>query len=162
MKSLSLAALGMMLAAPLWAHGTEEHDMHHPEGVIHVHEAYARVNGTKSGAIFFMIHNNTEVDDRLIGASSDVAKKVELHSHEQSSDGVMRMVHLEEGIALPWGEMHPLERGGDHVMLMGLTRELKEGETFTLTLDFEKHEDVVVDVVVDNARQAGASEHSHH
>lgn len=136
----------------------------HPEG-MHVHDVYARSNGTEggSGAVFFMVHNNSATDDTLIAASAAVAQKVELHTHVESADGVMQMVKIEGGIALPAGEMHELARGGDHVMLMGLTQALEDGDTFPLTLTFEKAGEVTVEAVVDNARKPGdGHDHSGH
>lgn len=143
------AALALLIAAPALAQD-------HPEG-LHIHDIYARSNGGVggSGAVFFMIHNNTETDDRLIGASTEVAEKAELHTHVESADGVMQMQKIEGGIALPAGEMHELARGGDHVMLMGLTRALKDGDTFPLILTFEKAGDVTIEATVDNARKPG-------
>lgn len=149
-KIAATAAALFLCALPLTA---EEH----PAG-MHIHDVYARSNGTEggSGAVFFMIHNNTETDDTLIAASAAVAKKVELHTHVESADGVMQMVQIEGGISLPSGEMHELARGGDHVMLMGLTQALQDGDTFPLTLTFEQAGDITVEAVVDNARKAGA------
>ena len=143
------AALALMLAAPAFA-------QEHPEG-LHIHDVYARSNGAVggSGAVFFMIHNNTETDDRLIAVATDVAQKAELHTHVESADGVMQMVQIEGGIALPSGEMHELARGGDHVMLMGLTRALKDGDQFSLTLTFEKAGEVQIEATIDNARKPG-------
>lgn len=140
---------GLALGTPLFAQD-------HPEE-IHVHDAYARSLGKvgASGAVFFMMHNNTPGDVTLVGASADVAQVIELHTHREAADGVMQMVQIEGGIPLPAGEMHELARGGDHVMLMGLTRELKDGDHFDLTLVFEGAEPVVVDVVVDNQRKPG-------
>ena len=139
------------LAVPVLAQDTD-----HPDG-MHTHNAYARTNGGigRTGAIFLMIHNNTETADRLLDARSDVAQRVEIHSHKDDGNGVMQMIHLTEGLALPAGEVHLLERGSDHVMLMGLTRDLVEGEVFPLTLVFENAGEMVVDVIVDNARKPG-------
>lgn len=121
---------------------------------IHVHDVYARAGGMgKSGAVFFMMHNMTETDDRLIDARAEVAKKVELHTHKDMGDGVMKMMHVPEGFPLPAGEMHELARGGDHVMLMGLTADLKNGDHFPLTLIFEQAGEITVDAIVDNDRQ---------
>lgn len=63
----------------------------------------------------------------------------------------MRMLRPEEGIAIPAGETHELARGGDHVMFMGLTRAVKDGDTVMLTLTFEHAGEVTVDIPVDNA-----------
>lgn len=148
LRTLSVAFAALFtLASPLMA---EEH----ADG-LHVHDAYARAAGMgKSGAVFFVVHNNTETDERLADARADVAKKVELHTHKDMGDGVMKMMHVPEGFAIPAGEIHELARGGDHVMLMGLTADLKNGDTFPLTLVFDQAGEVTIEVTVDNDRQA--------
>ncbi|MEZ5754065.1 MAG: copper chaperone PCu(A)C [Paracoccaceae bacterium] len=156
--ALAAICLGLPVAAPVAAED-------HPEG-IHIHDIYARSMGNvgASGAIFFMIHNNTAEDDRLVAASSDVAERVELHTHKEDANGVMQMLEVKEGFAVPAGEMHALARGGDHVMLMGLTRELKDGDEIALTLTFEKAGEVQIEAVVDNARkpeEGGMMNHDH-
>lgn len=134
----------------------------HPEE-LHVHDAYARVQGGEggSGAVFFMVHNNTGRDDRLIAVKTDAAAKAELHTHSEDADGVMSMGEIEGGLPLAAGDMIELARGGDHVMLMGLTRALKDGDTLALTLTFEVAGEVTIDVPVDNARKPDAVGHDH-
>ncbi len=132
---------------------------------IMVDDAYARVStkASKSGAAFMMLHNMSDSDDRLINATSDVSKRVELHTHEAGGDGVMRMIHVEEGFALPAGETHALARGGDHVMFMGLNRPLEHGDVVTVTLEFEKAGLVTVEIPVDLERKPehGKMQHGH-
>ena len=53
-------------------------------------------------------------------------------------DGVMQMRELVDGLPIPAGETVTLMPGGYHVMLMDLKRPLKQGETVTVTLRFEK------------------------
>ena len=146
-----LAATAALALAPTFAFAED-----HPE-VFHVHDAYARSMGGvgASGAVFMMLHNNGATDDRLIGAKGDVAQKLELHTHKMTDDGVMQMLEIEGGVPMPAGEMHSFERGADHVMLMGLTRELRDGDSFPLTLVFESGAEMTFDVVVDNARKTG-------
>ncbi|MCF6444027.1 copper chaperone PCu(A)C [Nereida sp. MMG025] len=121
---------------------------------INIKDAYARASTptAKSGAAFMMITNTSDQADRLIGASSDVAKRVELHTHIEK-DGVMNMVHIEEGFALEAGETIALERGGKHVMFMGLTQSFDDGAQVPVTLTFEKAGNVEVMVPVDLKRQ---------
>lgn len=131
---------------------------------IMVEDAYARASNKMAGAAFMAVTNHTAADDRLISASSDVAKRTELHTHKDMGDGVMKMMHVEEGFAIPAGETHMLQRGGDHVMFMGLTQELKQGDVIDLTLTFEKAGDVIVQISVDLERKpaAGGMDHSSH
>ncbi|MXU66572.1 copper chaperone PCu(A)C [Oceanomicrobium pacificus] len=127
-----------------------------------IHDAYARVASpvAKAGAAFFEIRNPGDTADRLIDARSDVAKKTELHTHVMQ-DGVARMVQLEDGIEIPAGGAVLLQRGGNHVMFMGLTKPLPDGETVTVTLVFEKAGELTVEIPVDSARSADAAGHGH-
>ncbi|WP_417728179.1 copper chaperone PCu(A)C [Roseovarius sp.] len=125
---------------------------------IHVLDTYARSASpmAKTGAAFMLIENIGDADDRLIGAASPAAHKVELHTHIEEG-GVMKMVHVEEGFAIPAGETLVLQRGGAHVMMMGLTESFEQGKIVPLTLVFEKSGEIVVDVPVDLDRKPGAS-----
>ena len=139
-----IAAAAIFLAAPAFAH----------QGV-HIENPYARTNGgiRASGAIFLEIMNHADVDDRLIGVASDAAEKVELHTHTESADGVMSMDAVPEGFPVAALQSHALKRGGDHIMLMGLKQDLKDGDTIHLTLTFEHAGVVEVDVPVNNTRK---------
>lgn len=119
---------------------------------LHVHDVYARLSAM-SGAVFFTIHNNGLADDRLIGARTVVARKAELHTSMEDANGVVSMVRLVDGVALPSGEMHAFERGGDHLMLMGLTGAVTEDNLIPLTLIFESGTEVALTAPVDNARK---------
>lgn len=106
-----------------------------------------------TGAAFMEIVNTGSEDDRLVAARSDIAERVELHTHRQVGDGIMRMMEVEEGFPIPAGGTHKLARGGDHVMFLGLKRALSDGMTIPVTLSFERAGDLVVDIPVDNTRQ---------
>lgn len=124
------------------------------EGPVSVEDAYARSSGPGaiSGAAFMVLVNAGETDDRMIAARADVAERVEIHTHIEDPNGVMRMVEVEDGIAVAAGSTHALKRGGDHVMLMGLRAPLVDGESFPLTLVFEQAGEIVVDVTIDQSR----------
>ena len=120
---------------------------------ITINGAYARVASpmAQSGAAFMGIQNTGAEDDRLLSARSDVAQRVELHTHIADGD-VMRMVEVEEGFEIPAGETHMLERGGHHVMFMGLNRRLAHGDEVAVTLVFEKAGELDVIIPVDLER----------
>ena len=149
----TFAAVALLAATPLAA----------SDGV-RVENPYALTSGASaiSGAVFFEIVNHSTTDpDRLVAVSSEVAQRVELHTHIEDADGVMRMIEVEDGFAVAPGETHRLERGGDHVMLMGLTRPLADGDTFELRLEFEREGEMVIEVPVDLNRVPAAGHGSH-
>ena len=124
------------------------------EGLM-VKDPYARAArpNAPTGAAFMTLMNHSDQDITLIGVSSDVAKRVELHTHIENGEGVMQMSEIEGSITIPAGEMHMMKRGGDHVMMMGLTQSLVDGETFSVTFEFENGAEMVVEIPVDNARK---------
>ncbi|SEN60020.1 hypothetical protein SAMN05216227_101826 [Pseudorhodobacter antarcticus] len=129
-------------------------------GDITVNDAYLRVSGAMAkSAAAFMVIENVGAEDRLISVTSDLAQKVELHTHQQDAGGVMKMTHVEEGFAIPAKGQHGLVRGADHVMFLGLNSVPVQGDVVTLTLTFEKAGDVVVEVPVDNDRAEAPMEH---
>lgn len=132
---------------------------------IEVHDPYARVSSamSSSGAAFMVIHNHGETDDHLVGVTSDAAEKVELHTHKEDENGVMRMIHVEEGFSLPAQGEIVMARGGHHVMFLGLNRDLAQGDVVAVTLQFENAGDVTVDVPVDLERKPahGSMGHGH-
>ncbi len=142
LKTLLAAAAALSFAAPAFAE-------------IEIKDAYARaaMPTAKAGAAFMHIVNTGTEDDRLVAAASDIAKKTELHTHIAKGDGIMQMVEVEDGFPVPAGGMHMLSRGGDHVMFMGLTGPMNDGESVTVTLTFEKAGDLTVEIPVDLKRQ---------
>ena len=133
---------------------------------IMVKDAYVRSSTPSSptGAAFMTLMNHGDTDDRLIAATSDVAKRVELHTHTEDANGVMKMSEIEGGIALEAGGMHQMKRGGDHVMFMGLTAPLEQDSEITVTLTFEKAGEMEITIPVDHTRKPahGGMDHSGH
>ncbi len=131
---------------------------------IEIHDAYARSSNPVAGAAFMVIHNHGDTDDRLLGVTSDAAARVELHTHIEDADGIMRMTHIEEGFDLPAGGEIAMVRGAEHVMFMGLTDPFEQDAIVTITFEFENAGDVVVEIPVDQNREAteASDDHSNH
>lgn len=122
-------------------------------GDITVEGVWARASaGMARAGAAFMIIKNTGDADKLVAAKADVSNRVELHTHLHQ-DGVMKMRQI-ESVAVGKG-ITTLQPGGDHVMFMGLNAPLKEGESFPLTLVFEKAGDVNVDVHIKSVGAMG-------
>ncbi|MEH6474642.1 MAG: copper chaperone PCu(A)C [Sneathiella sp.] len=127
---------------------------------IMVDDAWARARGAtaKIAGAFMTLSNMSGHDDRLVSASSDIAKRVEIHTTKMV-EGVMKMTQLKEGIAIKAGEKIMMKPGGYHVMFLGLSAALPEGTTFPVTLSFEKAGDVDVTVSVKKAGAMGSMSH---
>ena len=131
---------------------------------LRIERPYARatVANQPAGGAYLTIENKGKAADRLIGASSPVARKVEIHTMSMA-DNVMKMREV-DGIDLKPStkiEMKPGE--GYHLMLMGLQKPLKAGEKFPLVLTFEKAGKTEVSVVVQDRKEssAGGTHHMH-
>ena len=119
---------------------------------VQITDAYGRSTGA-SGAVFLTITNPDATDDRLLSATTDAAEMAMLHTSVMDANGVMSMPELTRGVVIPARGAHALARGGDHIMLMGLTAPIKDGDTLRLILTFEQAGPIALDVIIDNKRQ---------
>ncbi|MEJ2305790.1 MAG: copper chaperone PCu(A)C [Anaerolineales bacterium] len=78
--------------------------------------------------------------------SSDVASNVEMHETRIQGD-VAEMAPVAR-VDVPARGSVEFKPGGYHVMLVGLTQDLNEGDTLKLTLRFEKSGEMPLDVPV--------------
>jgi copper(I)-binding protein len=128
-------------------------------GDLVVESPWARESVTRTGVAYLTVRNGGDQDDRLIGVSSEVADKAELHS-SVVQDGVMKMRAV-EALDVPAHGEAVLEPGGLHIMLIGLKAPLEEGKSFALTLEFENAGEIEVMTTVENIAHAGGGGHDH-
>ncbi len=121
--------------------------------------AYPSLPPHKNGAAYLTIENAGE-SDRLVSASSPRAAAVEIHGHE-TEGGVARMRKL-DAVEVPNGAPVGFAPGGLHLMLIGLTEPIVEGQTFPLTLTFEKAGPIDVVVMVEARGEAKPDGHGGH
>ena len=113
-----------------------------------VTDAWARpAFKSDNGAVYFVIENGTAETDALFSASTDIASSAEVHISMVSDQGVASM-QMQEAVQVPAGEDIPFKPGGLHIMLVNLNRDLKVGDTITLTLNFKEAGSVTVEVPV--------------
>jgi copper(I)-binding protein len=105
----------------------------------------ATPGGSDLTAAFMEI--KSDAGDKLVSAKSDVAGRVEVHTHIMDGD-VMRMRRV-ESLEVAKGASRILKPMGDHLMLMDLKGPLKEGDLVKLTLTFEKAGDIDVEATVE-------------
>ena len=109
-------------------------------------DAWARTS-VEVGAVYVTIKNQGNESDRLIGVSTTAAKTVEIHESFMDGD-VMGMRPVEGGLEIPAGETVKLKPGGHHIMLIDLVEPLLIGHDITLTLQFEKSGEIVLEVEI--------------
>jgi len=87
-------------------------------------------------AAYFDIDNGQLVDDEITGASSPVATSAGVHETTTDASGMMGM-HEVPGVVIKAGASLSFAPGGYHVMLVGLNKDLKAGDTVELQLTFK-------------------------
>ncbi len=127
---------------------------------IMVEDAWARASKGKVAGAFMTVKSHSDMDDILISATSDVAKRVEIHTMK-TVDGIMKMKHMKDGVVVPAKGALTLKPGSYHVMLMGLNGPLIEGETFNIRLNFKHAGEVDTVVTVNAAGAMGSMKHDH-
>lgn len=118
--------------------------------------------GSPALAGYFVLVNHNDDPRTLIGASSDAAQRVEVHTH-RLIDGVARMERIER-LELKAGEKLTFEPGSYHLMLID-PKPLKEGDIVRVQLHFDGHEDLAIDAEVKRMADTdptGAAHHHHH
>jgi periplasmic copper chaperone A len=142
LSKLTLAALLVGFVLPAFAQGTGNTS-------ITVEQPWSRATpkGAKTGAVYMTLDNKSGTADRLTGASSDVADKLQIHEMKVEN-GVMQMREVPGGLPIPAGGSVVLKPGSYHVMMIGLKKPLTAGENIPLTLTFEKAGNISVTVPV--------------
>lgn len=153
--ALILAAALTVMGAPALAHD-------YTVGALKIVHPWARATpkGASIGGGYFKITNTGSTPDRLIGGSSDVSKRFEIH--EMSMDhGVMKMRELAKGLTIKPGQTVEFSPGGYHVMFVNLNKPLVKGEHVDATLQFEKAGKVNVYFLVEGIGSQGGDATDH-
>ena len=108
----------------------------------------------------FMHIANAGKEDLLISGCSPVAAEVQLHSMTMQ-DGVMRMRQLTSGIAVPANGSLDLKPGSFHIMFIGLKQPLEQGDSFPVTLTFQRAGNVTVQLSVQPVGATGPMDMHH-
>lgn len=152
----SLPFLIVALLSLLWTAPALSHSYH--QGDIQIGHLWSRATpGTSTvGAVYGPFLNTGTQSDRLIHITSPWAQDVKIHQTVKEQ-GHMDMQMLD---ALPLNPNQPvsLSPGKTHIMLMGLTHELKEGDRIPLTLTFEKAGSIDVEAIVEKAGTRNSTE----
>jgi copper(I)-binding protein len=109
--------------------------------------ARATPKGANVGAGYLKITNTGTAPDRLVGGSTNISGRFEVHEMTMDN-GVMKMRPVANGIEIKPGQTVELSPGGYHAMFVGLRQQLKQGDHFKAVLEFAKAGKVDVDFSV--------------
>ncbi len=121
------------------------------QNAIHVDNAWSRAAMQGRTGVVYLAITDTGAPDRLTAATSPVASSAQLHE-SFTENGVAKMREV-PALPVESGKPVTLAPNGYHIMLMGLKQSLKPGDTFPITLSFDKAGQVTATVTV---QQAGA------
>jgi copper(I)-binding protein len=156
MKRLTLiAVLAALFVSPALA-------ADYTAGSLKVSGPWARATpkGAPVGGGYMTITNTGTTADRLIGGTTGISARFEIHEMKMDG-GVMKMRMLPNGLEIKPGETVAFKPGSYHVMFMGLKEQLKQGESFKGTLEFEKAGNVEVEFTIEGIAASGAGQTGH-
>lgn len=148
-----LLALVLLLPACPALAADEDHVAE--KGGMKVVHAWSRATAAEDGAVFLDVES-IGAGDRLTGAASELARRVEIHGAVlENGEPSSRPVGA---IEIPAGGEFVLEPEGVFLKLFGLARPLVQGQGFEVRLTFAEAGDLDVHVEVE---AADASQHGH-
>jgi len=157
----SSAALLLVAAAPVQAHGTHEHHAQSAHGV-HVHDCWVRLMpaGLPSAAYFRLDNRGAEML-ALTAVDTDAYARVMLHA-TRTAGGMSHMDHV-DAVPVPAHGTVEFAPGGYHVMLEDATRALDVGQSIVLQFKLADAAPVLADCVLRAANAVGgAADHPAH
>jgi len=129
---------------------------------VQIDNGYVRATppGVPNGAAFMTLTNSAGQPVSLISAKTEIARKAELHNHIDHN-GMMQMRQV-KAIEIPAQGSVELKPGSYHIMMMGLSGQLKEGQQVDMTLKFSDGEQQQLSLPVQRVRAATAMGHADH
>jgi copper(I)-binding protein len=135
-------ALPLVALAYLAASSSAVAHSHKKKTLEVVHPSTAATT-SKEVPVYMVIKNGGRAPERLLGASSPIAAKIELLQGTEPANYVV-----------PAGKSLALTQTGPHLLLSGVKQRLKANTTFKMTLQFEKMGPMRVDVMVEEEAEA--------
>jgi periplasmic copper chaperone A len=151
-KIIALGLVFSLLALPAFAHS-------YKLGTIIIGHIWGRATAVaaQTASVYVPLLNKGTAADHLLSASTPIAENVAIHESYQDN-GIAKMR------ALPTLELAPntpvaMRPGGKHLMLLGLKKQLNQGDKFPLILRFAKAGTIEVEAMI---AAAGAQSDGHH
>jgi hypothetical protein len=126
-----------------------------PVAGLVVTDAWVKSAASGMTSVFGVVRNTSAVPVTILSASTPAAGTAELHETVEV-DGAMQMRRKAGGFVLPPGGALELTPGGNHIMLLGLSRPVKPGDVVVLTLTLDGGRQVAMQALAKDF--AGANE----
>ncbi|WP_119272907.1 copper chaperone PCu(A)C [Taklimakanibacter deserti] len=136
-RTLLLATLALPWAARARAHSYQA-------GQIAIGHVWVLPSETNETQAFAPFSNRGAAADALVAARSPICSVIELRQNNRYDDPELKSIEL-----LP-GKPVAMRKGARHLRLIGLTKALKAGDRFELTLDFLNAGETVVEAIVED------------
>ena len=152
-KSVSLCTLACALPLLVVVPSYAAHHGDHGASSLMIESPWVRAVPpvSKMTAGYLELHNMGDKERRLVSASANISKKVELHISEPAKNGKGMAMRQVPYVSVPAKGMTALKPGSYHVMFMGLHRSLAVGEPVEITLTFANGEQQTVTARVSSA-----------
>jgi periplasmic copper chaperone A len=127
-----------------------------------VEQGYIRatIPGTSVSSAYMEINNATSEEIILIGASSKVSDRIEIHEHVMNGD-MMRM-QKRESLTIPANDHVVLQPSGYHLMIFNLIEPLKVDDNVDVKLHFSNQKEVIISLPVYSIKRKKQKESAHH
>ncbi len=160
MKRAGCAAAIGLLSMAAHAHGGRAGDVE----IAHPFATPTPPGAVNGAAYVFALRNTGTQPDRLLRVATPIAQRAEIHSMSIDAGGIMRMREVTDIPLAPGASVAMRPGDGFHFMLIGVKQPLKAGDSFPMTMEFERGGRTEVKVVVQVPKpRAGeaAGEHKH-
>lgn len=129
MRSITSLFICLFLLAPL---------VHSQEAELVPKGAWVRstIGAQTATAVYLSLRNTTNETIELVDVENELASHSMIHK-TIDEDGVAKMRH-QKSISIEPGKKVIFEQGGLHIMLMGLSRPITEGEFITVNFKTKK------------------------
>lgn len=115
---------------------TSEADAAPASDVIVLENGWVKAADSGMSAAFGELENTGKSEVTVVSVATDASDAVELHETVENEAGEMVMREKGGGFVIDAGSSLLLAPGGNHIMLMDLTRPMNAGDEITFTLAF--------------------------
>ena len=115
---------------------------------------------SENTAGYFRLCNHSDKDPELVGASSPIAKVVELHTVVEK-DGAYTMKPV-SSVSVAAGSCTVFKPGANHLMFIGLVKPLEKGTRVPVQLKMKSGLTHATEFLIRNGGSGGSGHHHHH